>query len=54
MSDHPLVQVLHAAISRRNWHDVEVAANRIRDENGIQWPPYLTREDAAKTWADSK
>jgi hypothetical protein len=26
-----LIQDLHAAISRRNWHDTEVAANRLRD-----------------------
>ncbi len=25
------IQALHAAISRRSWHDVEVAANEIRD-----------------------
>lgn len=25
------IQALHAAISRRSWHDVEVAANAIRD-----------------------
>jgi hypothetical protein len=26
------VQALHAAISNRSWHDVEVAANAIRDK----------------------
>lgn len=26
-----LIQQLHSAISRRSWHDVEVAANAIRD-----------------------
>jgi len=26
-----LIQDLHAAISRRDWHAVEVAANRLRD-----------------------
>lgn len=28
-----LIQDLHAAISRRDWHAVEVAANRLRDAN---------------------
>ncbi|MCM0751991.1 hypothetical protein DEA98_14050 [Brucella pseudogrignonensis] len=28
-----LIQDLHAAISRRDWHAVEVAANRLRDTN---------------------
>lgn len=28
-----LIQDLHAAISRRDWHSVEVAANRLRDTN---------------------
>jgi hypothetical protein len=37
MSDDPLVQALHAAISRRSWH-VEEAANAIRDDKGIHWP----------------
>ncbi|WP_441235615.1 hypothetical protein [Bradyrhizobium sp. 930_D9_N1_4] len=32
MSDHPMVQDLHAAISRRSLNEVERAANRIRDE----------------------
>jgi hypothetical protein len=38
MNDHPLVQALHAAISRRDWHAVEQAADRIRDDRRIQWP----------------
>ncbi|MDR6431280.1 hypothetical protein [Brucella pseudogrignonensis] len=28
-----MIQDLHAAISRRDWHAVEVAANRLRDAN---------------------
>lgn len=36
-----LVQDLHAAISRRDWHAVEVAANRLRDAN-------LEADNAAK------
>jgi hypothetical protein len=38
MSDDPLVQALHAAISRRSWNAVEQVANAIRDDNRIQWP----------------
>ncbi len=36
-----LIQDLHAAISRRDWHAVEVAANRLRDAN-------LEADNAAK------
>lgn len=36
-----LIQDLHAAISRRDWHAVEVAANRLRDTN-------LEADNAAK------
>ncbi|ASV86663.1 hypothetical protein CES85_1678 [Ochrobactrum quorumnocens] len=32
MSDRKEIQALHAAISRRDWHAVEVAANVIRDQ----------------------
>ena len=38
MNDHSMVQALHAAISRRNWQEVEQAANRIRDDREIKWP----------------
>lgn len=38
MNDHALVMALHAAISRRSWHEVERAANAIRDDKRIQWP----------------
>jgi len=38
MSDDPLVQSLHAAISRRSWNEVERAANAIRDDKRIKWP----------------
>ena len=38
MNDHPMVMALHAAISRRSWHDVEQAANKIRDNRNIRWP----------------
>ncbi|MGY3356269.1 hypothetical protein ACVWZK_002932 [Bradyrhizobium sp. GM0.4] len=38
MGDHYMVQALHAAISRRNWQEVEHAANRIRDDRSITWP----------------
>lgn len=38
MSDHPMVQALHAAISRRRWDEVEAAANKIRDDRAIHWP----------------
>lgn len=30
------IQALHAAISRRDWHAVEVAANALRDMEGEQ------------------
>ncbi len=36
-----LIQDLHAAISRRDWHAVEVAANRLRDTD-------LEADNAAK------
>ena len=45
MADHRLVQNLHAAISRRNWHDTEVAANAIRDNKNIKWPPLIERSE---------
>jgi hypothetical protein len=38
MNDHPMIQSLHAAISRRSWSAVEQAANQIRDDKGIKWP----------------
>ena len=30
------IMALHAAISLRNWHDVEVAANKIRDHDILE------------------
>lgn len=48
MNDHRLVMALHAAISRRNWNEVERAANQIRDDRGIRWPDDTHRMPATR------
>lgn len=49
MSDHPMVQALHAAISRRSWNAVEQAANRIRDD----WSALPTEmHSAVRVWLE--
>ena len=48
MGDHRLVMDLHAAISRRDWHAVERAANRIRDDRRILWPDWSSDPDATR------
>lgn len=55
MGDHNLVQALHAAISQRDWWAVEQAANRIRDDRRIQWPPRdepIRRQVSPPGWLD--
>lgn len=49
MSDHPVVMAIHAAISRRSWHEVEQAANNLRDYEQPKWKQAADRIEALET-----
>jgi DNA repair exonuclease SbcCD ATPase subunit len=46
MSDYPVVMAIHAAISRRNWNEVERAANNLRDYEQPKWKQATDRIEA--------
>ena len=57
--NHNLVQALHAVISQRDWWAVERAANRIRDDRRIIWPPrdgapMIGVHEALQAWQDGE